>query len=60
MLAMALSRRLGHGAMSVPSHAGDHSAEATWLWRNVGADDHANVTPGLICIQILGKEKTMK
>jgi hypothetical protein len=49
MLVMALPRRLGRGAMSVLSHAGDCAAEATCSWRDVGADDHANMAPGLIC-----------
>jgi hypothetical protein len=49
MLAMALLRQLGRGAMSVSSHAGDRAAKVTWSWRDVGANDHANVTPGLIC-----------
>jgi hypothetical protein len=48
MLAMTLSRQLGHGAMSVLSYAGDGTAEATWLWCDVAADDHANVTFGQI------------
>jgi hypothetical protein len=46
---MMLPRQLGRGAMSVPSHAGDRATEATWSRRDVGADDHGNVTPGLIC-----------
>jgi hypothetical protein len=45
---MSLPRRLDHGMISLSSHASDGTAEATWLWRNIGADDHANVTPGLI------------
>jgi hypothetical protein len=35
MLAMALLRHLGHGAMSLLSHAGDDATEATWPWRDV-------------------------
>jgi hypothetical protein len=34
--------------MSVSSHAGDHAIEVTWPRRDVGVDDHANVTPSLI------------
>jgi hypothetical protein len=44
MLAMMLPRRLGRDAMSVPSHASDGPDEATWPWRDVAADNHANVT----------------
>jgi hypothetical protein len=36
-------------AMTLPSHASDGTAEATWSHLDVDADDHANVTPGLIC-----------
>jgi hypothetical protein len=32
---MALPRQLGRGTMSVPSHAGDQAAEATWPRRDV-------------------------
>jgi hypothetical protein len=45
---------VGHGTMSLSSHAGDDVAEAMvppWPqqpWRDV--DAHANMTPGLICI----------
>jgi hypothetical protein len=60
MQAMALPRRLGRDVMLMLSHAGDGVDKATWPLRDVGADDHANVTPGLICIKILGKEKTIK
>jgi hypothetical protein len=49
MLAMAPPRRLGRGVMLVSGHAGDHDAESTWSRHDVGADNHANVTPGLIC-----------
>jgi hypothetical protein len=49
MLAMALPKQLGRDAMFVSSHAGDHAVDVTWLWCDVGADDHATVTPGLIC-----------
>jgi hypothetical protein len=35
---MLLPRRLGHGAMSLLSHAGDVAAEATWPWRDVDAE----------------------
>jgi hypothetical protein len=35
---MALSRRLGRGAMSLPSHASDGTTEVTWPWRDVGAE----------------------
>jgi hypothetical protein len=49
MLAMALLRRLGRGSMSVSSYADDRAAEATWLRRDVGVDNHANVTSCLIC-----------
>jgi hypothetical protein len=49
MLAMTLLRRLGRGTMSVLSHAGGRIAETTWPRRDVDADGHANVTPGLIC-----------
>jgi hypothetical protein len=45
---MALPRRLGHGALSVLSHTGNHATEVTWSRRDVSADDHANVTPSLI------------
>jgi hypothetical protein len=43
-----LPRRLGHDTMSVSSHVGDHAIEVTWPRRDVGVDDHANVTPSLI------------
>jgi hypothetical protein len=48
MLAMMLLRRLGCSAMLVLSHVGDGTTEATWLWHDVAADDHANVTSGQI------------
>jgi hypothetical protein len=35
ILAMELLRRLGHGAMSIPSHASDGVVEVTWSWRDV-------------------------
>jgi hypothetical protein len=35
MMAMVLSRRLGHGAMSLPSHVWDDPAEVIWLWCNI-------------------------
>jgi hypothetical protein len=35
---MLLSRRLSHGAMPLPTHAGDVAAEATWPWRDVTAE----------------------
>jgi hypothetical protein len=38
------AKQLGHGAMSVPSHACDDVVEATWSWRDIATDDHANVT----------------
>jgi hypothetical protein len=37
---MALSRWLGHGSMSVSTHAGDGAAEATWPWRDVVAESY--------------------
>jgi hypothetical protein len=49
MLAMALLRQLGRGVMLVSSHASDRAAKVTWSWRDVSADDHAYMTPGLIC-----------
>jgi hypothetical protein len=49
MLAMALLRRLGHDTMLVLSYVGDHAAEVTWLCRDVGVDNQANVTSYLIC-----------
>jgi hypothetical protein len=45
---MVLPWQLGHGAMSVPSHAGNRATEVTWSRRDVSVDDHANVTPSLI------------
>jgi hypothetical protein len=47
-VATTLPRQLGHGAMSMPSHAGDGAAEMTWPRRDV--DAHANMTPSLICV----------
>jgi hypothetical protein len=44
------ARRLGHGTMYMLSHAGDDATDVTWLWCDVAADDHANVTSGQICI----------
>jgi hypothetical protein len=38
MLAMTLPRQLGHGAMSLSSHADDDATEATWLRRDVSAE----------------------
>jgi hypothetical protein len=38
MLAMALLRRLGCSVMSMPSHASDGAAEATWLLCDVDAE----------------------
>jgi hypothetical protein len=35
---MSLSRRLGRGAMLLPSHAGDVAAKTTWPWRDVFAE----------------------
>jgi hypothetical protein len=35
---MLLPRRLGRGAMSLQSHAGDVAAEATRPWRDVDAE----------------------
>jgi hypothetical protein len=32
MLTMTLPRRLGHGMMSLVSHARDCHTEAIWLW----------------------------
>jgi hypothetical protein len=40
MLVMALPRRLGRGAMSMLSHAGDGTAEATWPWRDVDIESY--------------------
>jgi hypothetical protein len=48
MLAMTLPRQLGHNTMSMPSHASDGDAKATWSWRDVSADDQANMTSGQI------------
>jgi hypothetical protein len=48
MPAMALPGRLGRSAMSVPSNVGSCTAEVTWSRCDVDANDHANVTPGLI------------
>jgi hypothetical protein len=48
IVAMVLPRHLGHGAMSMPSHADDGAAKVTWPRRDV--DAHANMTLGLICI----------
>jgi hypothetical protein len=49
-----LPRHLGRGAKSILSHADDGAADGaakvTRPWRDVDADDYANVTPGLICI----------
>jgi hypothetical protein len=38
MLAIALSRRLGHGMMYMPSFVGDGVVEATWPWHDVYAE----------------------
>jgi hypothetical protein len=38
MLTIVLSRRLGHGAMSMPSHCGNDAAKATWPRRDVNAE----------------------
>jgi hypothetical protein len=38
MLVMTLPRQLGRGAMSLPSHAGDDVAEATWPRRVVSTE----------------------
>jgi hypothetical protein len=48
MLAMTLPRQLGHNTMSMPSHASDGDAKATWPWRDVAADDQANMASGQI------------
>jgi hypothetical protein len=32
VLAMTLLRRLGHGAMYIPSHAGDSAIKSCWWW----------------------------
>jgi hypothetical protein len=37
MLVMVLPRQLGHGVMSVLSHAGNDATEVTWLGCDVGA-----------------------
>jgi hypothetical protein len=52
---MSMPRRLGHSAILMPSHVSDGVVEVTWSWHIVTADDHADMTPGLIYIYILGK-----
>jgi hypothetical protein len=37
---MALSRRFGHGVMSLSSHASDGTAEVTWSCCDVGAESY--------------------
>jgi hypothetical protein len=61
-----LSRRLGHSAIKILSHAGDGATESyrQWCCRcNVGlgiTNDHANVTAGPVCILILEKREDNK
>jgi hypothetical protein len=38
MLVMTLLRRIGRGAMSMPSHASDGATEVIWLRHNVSAE----------------------
>jgi hypothetical protein len=52
---MSMPRRLGHSAILMPSHVSDGVVEVTWSWHVVTADDHADMTPSLIYIYILGK-----
>jgi hypothetical protein len=64
MLVMSLLRRLGRGVMSLPSHAGDVAAVATWPWHDVVVesccatkvriyDRYHDVRPELGCTYII-------
>jgi hypothetical protein len=44
---MSLSRRLGHGAMSMLSHAGDVAVETTWPWCDVAAESCCATVVGI-------------